>query len=504
MHRIPAMPGGWNPNTEGVIIIEQTPAPIIFLTSADTDIQTIAASVDRLPNDFPAIRVVNLLQLQQELTIDTYAEEVLQQAQVIILRLLGGRSYWSYGLEVCKEMVDQNNIFLFILPGDDRPDVELINHSNVSLAEVNQLWQYLIEGGIDNFVNGFKFISDLCFNSNFQPQSPQSISRFGIYFPHINCELLSNQKSSRQDSHCTEIDIAIIFYRSHYLSGNIKPIDSLIEALKEYNLTSIAIYVSSLREPEIQQELQELCHHHKIKLILNTTSFSVAKIGSELNSQIWQQIDVPVLQVILSGSTEEYWQESLQGLSPRDVAMNVALPEVDGRIITRAISFKSVANWHPQLETDVVVYQPLLNRVNFIAELAKNWVKLRQISNCQKRVALILANYPNKDGRIANGVGLDTPASCLNILHALKKNGYQITDIPADGDELIFNLIEGITNDLEMQFQRKINQYLSLQDYHKYFTSLPIKILPNCFPEIGIIVPDSILSFSDDDSLQSY
>ena len=476
MHRIPAMPGGWNPDTEGVVIIEQTPAPIIFLTSADTDIQTIAASVDRLPDDFPAIRVVNLLQLQQELTIDTYAEEVLQQAQVIILRLLGGRSYWSYGLEVCKEIAEQNNIFLFILPGDDRPDIELINHSNVSLAKVNQLWQYLIEGGIDNFINGFKFISDICFDSNFQPQFPQPIPRFGLYFPDINCQLLNNQKSNRQDASCTEIDVAIIFYRSHYLSGNIKPIDSLIEALKKQNLTSLAIYVSSLRESEMQKELQELCCHHKIKLILNTTSFSVAKIGSELNSQIWQQIDVPVLQVILSGSTEEYWQESLQGLSPRDVAMNVALPEVDGRIITRAISFKSVANWHPQLETDVVVYQPLLNRVNFIAELAKNWVKLRQTPNCQKKVALILANYPNKDGRIANGVGLDTPASCINILHALKKNGYQITDIPADGDELIFNLIEGITNDLEMQFQRKIHQYLSFQDYHQYFTSLPIEI----------------------------
>ena len=89
MHRIPAIPGGWNPNTEGVIIIEQNPAPIIFLTSADTDIKTIAASVENLPADFPAIRVANLLQLQQELTIDTYAEEVLSKAKVIILRLLG-------------------------------------------------------------------------------------------------------------------------------------------------------------------------------------------------------------------------------------------------------------------------------------------------------------------------------------------------------------------------------------------------------------------------------
>ena len=181
MHRIPAMPGGWNPDTEGVIIIEQNPAPIIFLTSADTDIQTIASSLDFLPHNFPDIRVVNLLQLQQELTIDTYAEEVLQQAQVIVLRLLGGRSYWSYGLEVCKEVVANTGAFLFILPGDDRPDPELLSNSNLPLQQVNQLWQYFVEGGVDNYVNAFKYLSDVCLDTNFQPLFPQSIPRLSIY-----------------------------------------------------------------------------------------------------------------------------------------------------------------------------------------------------------------------------------------------------------------------------------------------------------------------------------
>ena len=172
-------------------------------------------------------------------------------------------------------------------------------------------------------------------------------------------------------------DIAIIFYRSHFLSGNTKPINALLTSLlNQENLSAIAIYVSSLREADIQQELIELLKGYEIKLILNTTSFSVAKIGEEENTKLWKTIDVPVLQVILSGSTQEYWQDNWQGLSPRDVAMNVALPEVDGRIITRAISFKSVAKWHPQLETDMVVYEPVDDRVNYIAKLSNNWVNL--------------------------------------------------------------------------------------------------------------------------------
>lgn len=181
MHRIATIAGGWNPDTEGVIIIKQNQAPIIFLTSADTDILTLASCWQNFPPDFPEIRVTNLLQLQQELTIDTYAEEILSQAKVIILRLLGGRSYWSYGLEVCREVVRENNSHLIILPGDDRPDVELISHSNVSLSIVNQLWQYFLEGGVDNFANGFKFIANIFFKTNYIYQQPQSIPRLGIY-----------------------------------------------------------------------------------------------------------------------------------------------------------------------------------------------------------------------------------------------------------------------------------------------------------------------------------
>ena len=103
MHRIATISGGWNQSTDSVIFVDQQPAPIVIITAADTDIQTLAAATAQLPEDFPQIRVVNVLQLQQQIAIDTYAEEVLALAKVIIVRLIGGQSYWSYGLEVVKE-----------------------------------------------------------------------------------------------------------------------------------------------------------------------------------------------------------------------------------------------------------------------------------------------------------------------------------------------------------------------------------------------------------------
>jgi cobaltochelatase CobN len=472
MHRLAATPGGWNPDTEGVIFIEQNPAPIVFFTAADTDIQTLAASTSFLPSNFPEIRVVNLLHLQQQISIDTYVETVLSKVQIVILRLLGGRSYWTYGLEIVRETIELTGAALFVIPGDDRPDPDLVSYSNVSLTAVERLWRYLVEGGIENYVNALQFVADVGLGTNYAPPQPQLVPRLGLYPWSKQVKEGRNKKKHTS----TILKVGLLFYRSHYLAGNVLPIDALCQALAERNLEPVPLFISSVREPEIQAELLTYLETQPIEILLNTTSFSLAKINNESQLQLWQKLDVPVLQVILSGSTKERWESSWQGLTPRDVAMNVALPEVDGKIITLAVSFKSVQTWNEKLETDVVVYEPKSDRLNFVADLAANWVKLRQTPPAERKIALILANYPNKDGRIANGVGLDTPASCIEILKALQQAGYFVQQIPATGEELIKRLTAGVTNDPESQEIRPVYQSLSKKEYQQYFQTLPQKV----------------------------
>ncbi|KOR35520.1 cobalamin biosynthesis protein CobN [Planktothricoides sp. SR001] len=515
MHRLAAIPGGWNSETEGVIFVEQTPAPVVFLTAADTDIQVFSAAITQLPKDFPGLRVTNLLQLQQQLSIDTYAEEVLAKAEAIILRLLGGRAYWSYGLEVVKATVEQTGGYLIVLPGDDRPDPDLMGHSTVPLRVVNQVWRYLTEGGVENTRNALKFIADNCLGKNYQPPAPVSVPRVGRYdwlstnpdigfldprFFEKTGDLAETSETgffqkTRFLAPFLASKIGILFYRAHYLAGNMAPIDALCAALAKRGLDPVPLFVSSLRDRDVQAEI--LSYFQDIQVILNTTGFAIAQesvSSSQCNSQshsqsndqnytkssnnisFWQQLDVPVLQVILSSGTEEQWRSGFQGLSPRDLAMNVALPEVDGRIISRAISFKLVQTQDNNIETPVVVYQPVRDRIEFVADLAKNWAKLRQTPPEKRRIALILANYPTRDGRLANGVGLDTPASCVEILKALQKAGYFVSDIPADGDELITRLTTGITNDPEGQTFRPVWQQLPQGEYQSYFSTLPPEV----------------------------
>ncbi|WP_088891722.1 cobaltochelatase subunit CobN [Leptolyngbya ohadii] len=465
MHRLATQPGGWMPDTEGVIFVEQSPAPLVYLTAADTDIQVLAAATGQLPSGFPEVRAVNLLQLQQHLTIDTYAEQVLSQAKAIVLRLLGGRSYWSYGLEVVKQTVEQTGAMLFVLPGDDKPDPELCSHSTVSLTSVDRLWRYFTEGGVENAVNALKFLANTACGTDYETDLPRSIPRVGRY----PCPPAPDSPKA-----------GILFYRAHYLAGNTAPIDSLCQALSDRGMEPVPLFVSSLRDGEVQAELldwfQQKC---PIEVLLNATSFSLARLEAETpNVDLWQKLNVPVLQVILSSGTQAQWLEQTRGLSPRDMAMNVALPEVDGRIITRAVSFKAIESRHPMLETDVVGYQPLDDRIQFVADLAANWVQLRQTPVSDRRIALILANYPTKDGRLANGVGLDTPQSCVEILKALQQEGYLVENLPRcidelTGDDLIALLTRTVTNDPEGQTLRPVNQSLNLEEYDRFFQTLP-------------------------------
>ncbi|MBD2494845.1 cobaltochelatase subunit CobN [Nostoc sp. FACHB-280] len=482
MHRINAKSVGWN-QSESLMFLEQTPAPFVFITAADTDIQTLAAAVTKLPTNFPALRVANLLQLQQQITIDTYSEQVLELAKVIILRLLGGRAYWGYGLEVVQEIVQRNGTTLIVMPGDDALDPELVAQSTVPVEIVNQVWQYFNEGGVNNFVNALQFIADTCLETSFQPLPPQIVPRVGFY--EWGGEGGKEDKGDKGDKGeenqlfptSNSPKVGILFYRAHYLAGNTQVIDALCTALAQRNLQPVPVFVSSLRDPSVQDELSEIVQPkdaEQIAILLNTTSFSLARLDTEApETEIWQKLDVPVLQVILSGGSVEQWESLSQGLSPRDIAMNVALPEVDGRIISRAVSFKALQTRNSDLETDVVVYEPVSDRIDFVAQLAANWVRLRTKPPQERRIALILANYPNRDGRLANGVGLDTPASCVEVLKALQIAGYAVDDLPKDGNELIKRLTDGVTNDPEARELRPIQQSLSIEAYQEYFASLP-------------------------------
>jgi cobaltochelatase CobN len=208
-------------------------------------------------------------------------------------------------------------------------------------------------------------------------------------------------------------------------------------------------------------------------VILNATGFAVSSPGGARRETPFDAADCPVLQVVFAGGTEAAWRKGERGLSPRDLAMNVVLPEIDGRILSRAVSFKTAARYDPSTETSVTAYETVPDRVDFVASLAGAWCRLRQTPAAERRVAIVLANYPNRDGRLGNGVGLDTPESVASLMAAMETAGYRIEGRPSDGATLMDRLLAGPTNDLDRRYRAGEGVRLTLGEYARYFDALP-------------------------------
>ena len=466
MHLLQAQPGGIADGSEPVDL-GQSPGDIVVLTAADTELASLAAAQSRLDDDAPSLRLANLMNLAHNMSVDLYAESVAARAKLVIVRLLGGVSYWPYGVEQIAATCRENEIPLALLPGDDQPDAELAALSTLAPEACHRLWQYCVHGGPDNAKSLIGYAATLIGRAA-EWAEPKPLLRAGIYWPGQVAPGLDDLRADWAEGAPVA---AIVFYRALMQAGNLAAVDSLIEELRVQGVNPLPLYAASLKEPVSAETLREILTEAGPGIVLNATGFAVSSPGAARKETPFDALDCPVIQVVFSGGTEAAWAEGTNGLSARDIAMNVALPEVDGRIFSRAVSFKSEARFDARTECPVVAYAPVPDRARFVAELAANWLRLKRTAPEARRVALIFANYPNRDGRLGNGVGLDTPAGALNLLGALDDAGYSVGDLPAAGDDLIRRMAAGPTN--AAVAGRDISETFSRAEYELFFAGLP-------------------------------
>jgi len=471
MHLLRTTPGGFVDDTQGVIRIDQQPADIVVLSSADTTLSLLASVVPRLGDGFPSVRLANVTYLRQPASVDFYLDDVLRHARAVVVDHLGGEAYWPYGIEQVVALAQRKQQTLAMFSGDLQEDPNLLARSTASAELCQQLWRYLREGGPQNAEAFLRCIAYRALDWGREPEPPRALPAASLYHPERDMPTIADWQA-RWRQHAPVV--AILFYKAHLQAANTAVFDALIDALDAQGLNPLPLAITSLKDAMSREVVQSLCARHQAALVLNTTAFAASAIDDP--EPLALAGDAPVLQVILSGGNREDWLKDNHGLNSRDIAMHIALPEVDGRIITRAISFKGLAYRCAHTQVDVVRYQPDLERVRFLAELSRRWCRLRSLDNADKKLALILANYPMSEGRIGNGVGLDTPASVVGILSMLRDEGYRVTEFPEDGDALLKKLTEGVTNDPVVRELRPALQSLSLDDYLVHFNALPASV----------------------------
>ena len=413
--------------TVEAVDLDQTPADVVFLSFSDSDLNALARAYDAFPEPKPSLRIASLAALRHPFSVDLYLENVCARARLVVARVLGGADYWRYGVDELGALARRSDLKLALLPGDRRRDKRLDEASTLESGATQRLWRYFDEGGPDNMAACLAFLaSEIGAAEATSP--PVSVSAFGRF------------KGASFEAAPEAARALIVFYRSIYLADDLEPIETLARVLRDKGFAVTSVFVTSLKDDAALESLRAFLERRRFDVVLNATAFS-ARLDAEEGTAL-DMLDAPVLQVVLAGTGLDVWRASQRGLGPSDLAMHVALPEIDGRILTRAISFKTASARDTRTEFATVAHQALADRVTFAAELARRWASLRRTPPWDKRLACVLPDYPARGGRTGYAVGLDTPASAVAICKTLRAAGYDIA-CDVDAPSLIAALERG-------------------------------------------------------------
>jgi cobaltochelatase CobN len=436
---------------EGEVAVDlgQTPAQVVLLSFSDADLGAAAMAWRDLGEGRPTLRLANLAQLRHPLSVDLYAEKVLAHAKVVIVRLLGGLDYWRYGAEELAALCRTRGSVLAMVAGDGRRDDRLASLSTATAEALTAFDGYLSEGGPENTAQALRLAASLTGLGAPPSHGPIIMPQFGVH-----------PLGGADQPDDTRPLAVLVFYRSHLLSGDIAPMEMMAEALCRRGLRARALFVASLKAPDAAAFVAAKLRAWRPAVVLNATGFSTRRQGVE--GSPLDAAGAPVLQLILAGSTQDAWGASSRGLSPADMAMQIVLPELDGRLSTSAISFKTLAEPVPELEFARTIHRPDPTQISVAADRCAGWARLAAASPADRRVALVLSDYPGAagaSGQIGHAVGLDTFASVDAIGALLADHGYEVGEAAAAANARRMEALP----------------YLSLAEYRPLFEALPAR-----------------------------
>ncbi|MGH8653395.1 MAG: cobaltochelatase subunit CobN [Gammaproteobacteria bacterium] len=476
--------------------IKQARFVIVFISAADTDLLSLEGAIRQLPAAFPAVRAFLSTRLQTDAEIDAMLADVGADARIFVVRVLGGRSFFERGFERLRELCESRQRLLLAFPGDQHPDPELAALSNVPLADLSAAFEYLIAGGAANYKDLLLFLADIYLSTAYGFAAPAPAPSDGLYHPDASDTLACATRGLKafRRAHWTEgrPAIGVLFYRAHWQSGNLAVVDALVREIESHECNVLPVFCYSLRDEVVHADGAPRAYSHyfsegshaSVDCIVSLLSYALAELqhgerttrAGSAAPDYTTTLGIPVIQAITTSLTVEEWRASERGITPLDAAMNVVMPEFDGRIISAPLTFKHEAAGASRKHVEVRRSVSTANRLQAVAALALRHAELRRKPNAEKRLCIMLTNFANKQGRIGGAVGLDTPASVIELLRALKQRGYRIGEIPPDGDALMAELIAsgGYDQDFltDEQMRRATARYAGAR-YAQWFGEFP-------------------------------
>jgi cobaltochelatase CobN len=413
------------------IDLGQTPADLAILSFADSDLAGLAAAWAMERDVLPSLRLASLRDLRHPMSVDLWIDRVALHAKVILVRLLGGLEWWRYGVERLSVLARERDIALAVLPGEDRDDPRLAEASTLPQHELDTLLCFFREGGRENMRALLRRLAGHA-GIALAAAEPRPVPRMAGYLPGAGAVDLDTLATSLTPD-CPVA--AILFYRSMLLATDTAPIDALCEALAARGLAPAPLVITSLKDATAAEFLRAALARLRPAVIVTTTAFAAG--GDPGASTPLDDAGVPVLQVVIATTKRAAWRESARGLGVSDLAMHVVLPELDGRVLAGAIAFKDALPLHDGLAFTALANRPEPDRIVMVADRVAALVRLQAMPRRERRVALLMPDYPGAPGRTGYAVGLDVPASAVAVLSDLAAAGYAVGAAPRTPQALL-------------------------------------------------------------------
>jgi cobaltochelatase CobN len=441
---------------------------IVLLSHADTDLLTLTRTRELLPPELK-VSAYSLNALRSEEQMEVLLEGELGRARVIVLRVHGPLSCVP-GFDRLRAMCVERGQSLVLVSGTGDLSPEFSQTVNIPGDVLETATRYLTLGGMQNFAELFRFLSDRLELTGFGYAPPGAMPEHGIYLPDMDAAQIGDWEQRADPLKPTA---AVLFYRAHRMSGNTAFIDTLAEALEARGLNALCIFTSSLKAKENGKPVVFQWIEGRADVLISTLSFALGDVDTGKVTQAGEamtsleRLGIPVIQAIASGMPQGAWEGSRRGLNALDTAVNVAIPEFDGRVISVPISFKERG---AGIESLYVAHQERADRA---AGIAARMAGLRRTANRDRRVAFVLTNSAAKASQVGGAVGLDTPASLLTTLHALKSRRYLIEGLPESSDELMQQLLARGTYDDRYPLDPRQAERFSRSAYRSIFSAFP-------------------------------
>lgn len=309
-------------------------------------------------------------------------------------------------------------------------------------------------------------------------KKPIKLPQFGIYDPRpekyfddLEDYLETRYYNSEKNS------IGIFFYGGLYFEQSIPIVKLFIDFFEGYNVIPVFSDTLTNLEAHIKYFLKDDDVIADIVINLQYFQLNGGPFGGDSSEtlELYKDMDIPHLNPIIQfDNTYENYLNSNQGMIPINQIIAVVMPELDGRYEMQTVGLMENLGYSKNVKADVLEIKPLKKNIQLFAERVKKWIALRIKQNSEKRVAIIIYNYPPGEDKIGNAAYLNVSESVKSLIDSLINNGYD-TEKLNEGLTLSEIFIEkGLINlPKYVSNERFSGISLATENYIRYFKSLP-------------------------------